>query len=341
MKTKDLAIGLIILLCVGLVDFAHAASTGDSFKVSTSGEMYLNYRFNASGEDEGDSTTYPNEFDVGRVYINVKSKLSDQIATRFTTDVYSKVTDGKGYGILVKYAYADLTKIIPMTKVTFGLQGNLWTGMMDKAWGYRVVSKSLFDQYKALPSADIGLGATVSIPEGYGELVLQALNGGGYKQLETNTNKALAARLLVVPMPGDDTLKNLAIGGLVYIDEDDNSNSRNRFAGMLKFAYQMVKIAGEFGIAKDDETDAMGLAVATEIKLPVAEGPMKNLAIIGRLDTWDKDTDGDDDSVLRVIAGASYEITKGAKAIITLQHVDDKGKDESEQNVVAQAYIKF
>lgn len=46
--------------------------------------------------------------------------------------------------------------------------------MVDNAWGYRVVSKSLFDQYKVLASADLGLGDTVSIPEGYGEIVLQA-----------------------------------------------------------------------------------------------------------------------------------------------------------------------
>jgi len=341
MKIRNLAIGSVILMCVVLLDFARAASTESPKKVSVSGEMYLNYMLNVSGEEDGDATAYPNEFQVERVYIDVKSKLSELIATRFTTDVDPKIIDSKGYGIRVKYAYADLIGIIPMTKFTFGLQGNLWTGMMDKAWGYRVVSKSLFDQYKGLPSADIGLGATVSIPEGYGELVLQALNGGGYKQLETNTSKALAARLLVIPIPGDEMLKNLGVGGLVYIDEDGDGNAMNRFAGMLKFEYEIVNIVGEFGISKDDEINGMGFAVATEVKTPATEGTMKNLAIIGRLETWDKNTDGDDDEVLRVIAGASYEIIKGAKAIITLQHVDDKSKDESEQSVVAQAHIKF
>ena len=300
-----------------------------------------NYRFNVSGEEDGDGTIYPNEFEVDRVYINVKTKFSDHIATRFTTDVDPKIINGEGYGIRVKYAYADFTNIIPITKATLGLQGNLWTGMMDKAWGYRVVSKSLFDQYKVLASADIGLGATISIPEGYGELVLQALNGSGYKSLETNTSKALAARLLIVPVPKNDELKNLGIGGLVYIDKDDDSNSKNRFAGMLKFKHQIVNIVGELGISKDDEINGMGFAVATEIKIPAEEGPMKNLAIIGRLDTWDKNTDKDNDEVLRVIAGPSYEVTEGAKLIITIQHVDDKSKDKSEQSIVAQAYIEF
>jgi hypothetical protein len=215
--------------------------------------------------------------------------------------------------------------------------------MADKAWGYRVVSKSLFDQYKVLASADIGLGAAVSIPEGYGEIVLQALNGGGYKALETNTGKALAARVLLTPMPQDDVLKGLGVAGFAYMDKDDDDESKTRFGGMLKYKYQIVNLVGEFGMSQDgaDEIKGMGFAVATEVKPPITEGPMKNLALIGRLDTWDKDTDKDDNEVLRVIAGVSYEITKGVKAIATLQHMDDKGKDESEQQIVAQAHIKF
>jgi hypothetical protein len=144
-------------------------------------------------------------------------------------------------------------------------------------------------------------------------------------------------------MPQDDVLKGLGVAGFAYVDKDDDDNSKTRFGGMLKYKYQIVNLVGEFGMSQDgaDDIKGMGFAVATEIKPPVTEGPMENLALIGRLDTWDKDTDKDDNEVLRVIAGVSYEITKGVKAIATLQHVDDKGKDESEQQVVAQAHIKF
>jgi hypothetical protein len=44
---------------------------------------------------------------------------------------------------------------------------------------------------------------------------------------------------------------------------------------------------------------------------------------------------------MRVIAGVSYEIAKGVKAIATLQHVDDKAEDESQQQIVAQAHVEF
>ena len=50
MKTRNLVFGLCILLCVGLVNFAYAASPGRFIKMSTSGEMFLNYALNISGQ---------------------------------------------------------------------------------------------------------------------------------------------------------------------------------------------------------------------------------------------------------------------------------------------------
>ena len=107
----------------------------------------------------------------------------------------------------------------------------------------------------------------------------------------------------------------LGVAGLAYIDKDDDGNSKTRFGGMLKFKYDIINLVGESGLSQDgeDEVKGMGFAAATEIKSPVAEGPMKNLALIGRLDSWDKDTDKDDNEVMRVIVGVSYEIVKGAK----------------------------
>ena len=222
---------LVTALCVSFLSSASAAADQAT---NVSGEMYLDYSYNISGVENGNETTHPNEFSISRVYVNVKSDFSDKASMRFTTDVY----DGKNqeikyngedetfikevgnlslkpsrfydaYTLRVKYAYVDFQKIIPYTKITFGLQETPWIGMVDKAWGYRVVSKSLFDYYKVMDSADFGAGVTVSIPEGYGEAVIQVLNGNGYSKLETNQYKALIGRLLVNHIHKDEILKNL------------------------------------------------------------------------------------------------------------------------------------
>ncbi|MBM3212995.1 hypothetical protein FJZ33_12295, partial [Candidatus Poribacteria bacterium] len=249
MKIKGLMISIIVLLGIGLIGSVYAASPGKFAIINISGEMYLNYLYNITGVEVNKETKRPNEFTVDRVYINTRSTLSDKVAIRFTTDVDPKVVDKakQGYVILVKYAYADLTNIVPLTKLTLGLLGNSYVGLADGLWGNRIVSKSLLDQYKVMSSADIGLSATVTIPQGYGDIVLQALNGGGYKLLETNTNKALSARLYLTPLPQNPTLKGLGIAGLVYIDKDDADNAKNRFAGLVTFKNSIVNLIGEFG----------------------------------------------------------------------------------------------
>jgi len=211
---------LVIALCV--VSWSSAIA-----EVSTSGVMYLDYKLDLSGEDEAGDKLLTNDFSIGRVYVNLKSNLSEKASMRFTTDVYkgkdqkvevddktfdvapSKYYDA--YTIRVKYAYVDLKKVIPHTKITFGLQGTPWIGMVDKSWGYRFVSKSLFDQYKKMASADYGAGLTVSIPGGYGEGVVQVVNGNGYSKLETNKHKDIIARILLTPLPEDKVLKSLGI----------------------------------------------------------------------------------------------------------------------------------
>lgn len=338
MKTNHLTIGLVILLCFGFLSSAYA-------ELKISGEMYLNYLFNLSGVEVEDETEYPNEFTVDRVYINARSNVSDKVSIRFTTDVDAKKVDKiyQGYGILVKYAFVDISKIIPLTKITVGMLGDSYVNLADNTWGNRVVSKSLMDQYKVMASADIGINAAISIPGEYGELSLQAVNGGGYKLLETNTSKAVSARLLLKPMPKDDILKGLAIAGLVYVDKDDADNAKNRFAGMLSYKYNIVNFISEFGMSQDgkDEIQGMGYAAAVEIKSPVTEGPLKDLSFIGRFDTWDKNTDKEKDEVMRIIAGVAYEVSKGAKAIVTLHNTDDKSKDKAKQDVIAQLHVKF
>ncbi|MBM3242028.1 hypothetical protein FJZ31_37630 [Candidatus Poribacteria bacterium] len=123
--------------------------------------------------------------------------------------------------------------------------------------------------------------------------------------LETNPDKALAGRLLITPMPKDEILKNLGVAGLItYSDKDDKGDNKLRYGGLVNFAYQIAKLSAEFGMSQDgkDEINGRGFAVATEVKLGT-EGPLNNLAIIGRLDSWDANTDKDEDETMRIIGG--------------------------------------
>lgn len=360
---------LVVALCV--VSWSSVIA-----EVSTSGVMYLDYKLDLSSKDKAGDKLLTNDFSIGRVYVNLKSNLSEKVSMRFTTDVYkgkdqSVVVDGKSfvaiddksfdvvddksfkvspskyydaYTLRVKYAYVDFKKIIPHTKITFGLQGTPWIGMVDKSWGYRFVSKSLFDQYKVMSSADYGVGLTVSIPSGYGEGVVQVVNGNGYSRLETNKHKDIIARILLTPLPKDKILKSLGIAGLYYLGKDDDGNGKNRACGHLRFKYDFINLSGEFGISTDgkDEISGMGFACAVEIKLDKIE-PLKPLAIIGRLESWDKNTDNDDDETMRIIGGISCKAFKNVTSAVTFQNKSHfkGGKKVNDQLVVVQAEVKF
>lgn len=344
---------LVVALCV--VSWSSVIA-----EVSTSGVMYLDYKLDLSSEDKAGDKLLTNDFSIGRVYVNLKSNLSEKVSMRFTTDVYkgkdqSVVVDGKSfkvspskyydaYTLRVKYAYVDFKKIIPHTKITFGLQGTPWIGMIDKSWGYRFVSKSLFDQYKVMSSADYGVGLTVSIPSGYGEGVVQVVNGNGYSKLETNKHKDIIARILLTPLPKDKILKSLGIAGLYYLGKDDDGNAKNRACGHLRFKHDLINLSGEFGISTDgkDEISGMGFAGAVEIKLDKIE-PLKHLAIIGRLESWDKNTDNDDDETMRIIGGISCKAFKNVTSAVTFQNKSHfkGGEKVNDQLVVVQAEVKY
>jgi hypothetical protein len=360
-----------LVIALGVISWGPAIA-----EVSTSGAMFLDYKLDLSSEDKAGDKLLTNDFSIGRVYVNLKSDLSEKVSMRFTTDVYkgkdqSVVVDGKSfvaiddksfdvvddksfkvspskyydaYTIRVKYAYVDFKKVIPHTKITFGLQGTPWTGMIDKSWGYRLVSKSLFDQYKVMATADYSVGFTVSIPSGYGEGVIQVVNGNGYSKLETNKHKDIIARILLIPLPKDEILKSLGVAGFYYLGKDDDGNAQNRAGGHLRFKYDFINLSGEFGISTDgkDEISGMGFASAVEIKLDKIE-PLKPIAIIGRLESWDKNTDNDDDEIMRVIGGISCKAVKNVTGVVTFQNkFHFKGKEKvNDQLVVVQAEVKF
>lgn len=339
MKIVALTI-LVSALCIIFWSSATAA------ELNTSGKMFLDYKLDLSSKDEEGNRLLTNDFSIGRVYVNLKSDLSEKVSMRFTTDVYGKKGKEyyKGYTLRVKYAYVGFKKIIPNTKIRFGLQSTPWIGMVDKAWGYRLVSKSLFGQYKLMASADYGVGLTVDIPGGYGQGVVEVVNGNGYSKLETNKYKDIVARVFLTPLPEDEILKSLGVAGFYYLGKDNDGNAVNRAGGHLRFKYDLINLSGEFGISQDgeDEISGMGFAGAVEIKLDKIK-PLKPLAIIGRLDSWDPNTHVEKDETMRIIAGISCKAVKNVTGALTFQnksHFED-GEKVNDQTIAAQAQVKF
>jgi hypothetical protein len=340
-------------LILGLILVSVVFQKGPAFAADTkaSGEIYAFYANDLTQNGHGKGY---NKFDLSRVYITLKSTLSQDVSVRVTADVANMA--GGARDIYLKYAYLDwnIEKLIPHSTLRFGLQQTGWIDYMNKVWGRRYVAKTLMDEYKALPSADYGISYIIKFPKGYGHGSFQVLQGPGYKGSEENRYKDISAFVFFRPLTEVPDLAASMVGGYYYkgfSDEPDVSsdNKKDRVAGLASLAYGgIVKLSGEYfmswdrphpGDTEDLKTD--GISLYGDVRFPMAKSPfLRKMALVGRYDLYDEDTDTADDEKEYMIAGVEWEIVEGFNLMPNFQR--EKTKTEDAQDAfVLNALFKF
>ncbi len=158
-----------------------------------------------------------NSFRVQRAYIDIKYKINDILNARLTTDVDGKVSPQKSAGdstsafhLYLKYAYLDAKKDFGPIGLSFmgGMIGTPVVGLVDKISDYRWISQNYLDQSKNVlnglsidNSSDLGISASVRIFK-YATFTGSFTNGGGYKNDESNSYKAVTYLATVNPVKG-------------------------------------------------------------------------------------------------------------------------------------------
>lgn len=249
---------LVLLALVGCsLSTAFAQSYGD---LKFSGNIYSFFYWNLSStqpiqnsfvQEAGEPAALNyNQFDIERVYFNIKSQLSAATKLRVTTDIYRnaaypanagaaqtiavKDSAGKTIGNVtipgaaaatsyyngltarLKYAYFDWSASDDLS-FRMGMQQTPWYEFSEEVWKYRGVQQTAADKNKFLSSADLGFSATYLLPSQYGSLSAYVFNGNGYTAPEFNRFKDVAVRLQIVPMPTDEHLKELKITFMDYM----------------------------------------------------------------------------------------------------------------------------
>jgi len=337
------------LLLVTLVVSYHTCTLAADTEVG--GEVYSFFITDIT--DNGQGKGY-SKFDLGRVYVTVKSKLSDQVSLRITADVSSM--DGGARELYLKYAYLDwdVSRVIPYSTLRFGLQQTGWIDYVNKVWGRRYVAKAMMDQYKLLPSADYGISHLVKFPSGYGHGAIQILQGPGYKGKEENKYKDISAFAFFRPLVQVPDLAASLVGGYYYkgySDEADitSEDRKDRLAAMASLAYGgIIKVSGEYFRSWDcmdtkgeGDLERDGISVFGDVKFPMAENPfLKKIALVGRYDRYDQNKDAEDDEKTYLIAGVEYEVLEGFNIMPNFQREETEGVD-AEDSFVVNALFKF
>lgn len=275
--------------------FAASLAAQEESKVSFTPDMRLIFQYGL------DLDSKDHLFNLERAYIGLKAKL-DNVSFRITGDIkYDSNTDVKD--IYLKYAYAEVDKLLPMSKFIFGQQK---TGLIDfeqdGIWGHRAIAKVPTDLHKngagktMDTSADMGLSVDMKLPNKLGGLHLGYFAGEGYKKdtEEEGKEKALSLRA------------NLNLGPLMvtaYVKtwwEPAGADNQNMFGAIVSFKNDLLSVAAEFFMKDSGTTAQIIAAYATFHAIP------KKLDIFARFDMNDPDIDVEDNGVNHLYLGLKY-----------------------------------
>jgi len=348
---------LALLLVFSFVGSALAA------EVKPEGRIFAHYMYNLSGYpdwDERYGNNDYNEFAMSRAYLGFKAAFNDQWSARITADI-TRIDEVEGvdadgnvitadglYNYYLKYAYGNFAPY-EFFAIRFGQCQTAWIDMYSGVWGYRYVAKTPSDLWKLDTSSDLGVAIHGDFPGGYGNYYAMLRNGEGYKHPEVNKGKAFQVRLALTPLQMNDYTRGLMIAGAYMMDNDNPSDPDiDTTLVDLMIAYNAM-FGGGWGInlggAYFMRTVATDVDGADDINSTVINGfgtlyMPYHLALFGRYDMFDPDTENDEDThgyqdeQSLLIVGISFDPIKNIKLALdyqttmyTAEVMDDEGEE--------------
>lgn len=196
-------------------------SVSDALKgLKIGGTYFLSYQngtqFDATEEDAKKSY---NKFVLKRGYLDVRKEITPYLQVRFTPDI---TLDSSGdYKLRMKFLYADFhykgNSYFSTPHFEVGMVHFPWFDMEENINIYRMQDPHFLDRLGIAQTADVGMlfgvnfgeplskdyqeRVSTAYPGKWGSFEIGIYNGGGYTANEKNTNKVLASRVSVRPIP--------------------------------------------------------------------------------------------------------------------------------------------
>ena len=311
--------------------------------LSVSGVGYAQWNYNLSG------TEHINAFDVTRTYINVTAKFAGGVSTRATSDIYRDPADGS-LKYRLKYGFVAYQPNAGNITYKFGLIQTPWVSREEDLYDYRMQGPIALDRNKIMTSADFGAGADAKLADGRLDLNLAIVNGEGYSKPEGDQRKDFQIRASYRIANSDDTgpYGGLRLSGYAGVGKPTGGGERNRFLGMLSYRSKQVTLAAEYATTKDSSTTTP--TAETKGSLVTAFGIYRltnsKVALLGRVDIYDPNTDVSNDKNTRIIAGASYQLSPNLRLLADADLLSHEAGDptitvDPRQQFLLQAQFTF
>jgi hypothetical protein len=289
-------------------------------QVTVDGVIYANFRYGLETDSSFSPAATPNNFDVARSYLNVRSKSAGGISTRVTVDVDGRKADANQLTFRLKYAYVGWTPEGSALTYNFGLLPTPILGFIEDTWGYRMQGTVAIDRNKYLSSSDFGFAVAGAWDDQAVSVDVGVYNGETYSNAPGDNRKDVAGRVSVRLAKTDQGGKTggLRATGFASYGKSNGGETRQRMLGMLSYHAKALRLGAEYAVTKDDETK--GRVMSAWGTYDLTDSP---IGLMARVDQSDRDTDIDPVGVdldsgtqTRLIAGVSYQLAPMVRLLL-------------------------
>jgi hypothetical protein len=342
-----------------------------------SGVIFTYFAYDLTSADEGELDG-GSEFGLSRCYVTAKGSIHEKVSYNVTADVgrdkytyytyelyedpvtgeYSlietpRTTTGK-LGFFLKYAYFDVTDVIPGHRIHAGMIKPPVAVYEHGIWGWRVIRRGAFLEWGYGDTADIGVGVDGGFADGLIQHNLAVLDGGSFGTSEDPySGKDIEYRLSVFPLVGDEAWGGLSINAVAKAENlgekvpaGGAKNPVTIFGGMLGLQHEFANVGAGYYMRSAGEGDAaydgnLMSAFAT-VHLRATEG--MTVHPLARYDMYKPDTDFSDYDRTLLIGGVGFKFFDGNLALIPNYQTEsyteiDPGTGAAEDKSTDYAYL--
>jgi opacity protein-like surface antigen len=325
MKRFFLLISLIVSLAV--VSFAQDVKD----KVKISGLMFGDYSYNITNVDGNQINM--NGFQFRRIYFTTDYAVADDFDARFRLESdqsSNSNTAGGKLGVMVKDAYLKWKGVFTGSDMIFGLSPTPAYDISEAAWGYRSLEKTIMDLNGIVSSRDLGIDLKGKITDNATVNYWVKIGNNNSNAPENNKYKRYYALLQFKPIEGfQATIYGDYAAQPVIKDTTVKSfKENNAFVGALFLNYQMKN---DFAVGFEGFTRTMQNNFYSAKKTPLADqsslglsfwawvSVSEKLRLVARYDSYDPNTDKDNDAASLLIAGIDYKVAKNVSIIPNIE----------------------
>lgn len=324
---RSIILPLGALLLAAFVTNAGAQTTVD-------GLIYASYRYGLVTDTTFTPEGRPNNFEIDRAYLSMRSRAAGGIATRVTIDVDTRRAAANQQTFRLKYAYADWTPEGSVFTYRLGMQNTPFIGYLEDLWGYRMQGTVPLDRYRYTSSSDLGF--TVDMTSKTRTVTAHAgvFNGEGYSAAPGDGYKDVAGRLSVRLMETDNESRfgGLRLTGYASLGRATGGGTRQRLVGLLSYQTRQVTLGAELAgtvdtTAADPETKGRYTSLFATWHRDSAK-----VGFIARVDLFDPNTelspaafDAAASKQTRVIAGVSYRLAPSVRLLLDVDYATTEG----------------